>query len=420
MRRVLLIAATTGYQTRAFGEAAARLDSELVFATDRCHQLDDPWRDGAIPVRFHEEAAFLDAVSLAADRRPFHGVLAVGDRPAVLAALACEALGLPGHPPSAARVCGNKLETRRRLVAAGLPCPAFRQTLLAGDLDAALAGLEFPCVVKPLALSGSRGVIRADDAETLRTALERVHRLLSRPDILERRHLADDRVVLETFIPGREYAVEGIIENGTLRVLALFDKPDPLDGPFFEESIYVTPSAEPVERQRRIGRAVADAVRALGLHHGPVHAECRVNDQGVFVLEVAPRPIGGLCARALRFQGLGHVGLSLEELLVRHALREPVSAYRRETVAAAVMMIPIPRAGIYRRTEELGAARAVPGIVDLVMTAKPDQRLERLPEGASYLGFIFARAAHPAEAVASLRDAHARLRFVIDAPIPVV
>ena len=419
MRRVLLIAATTGYQTRAFGEAAARLDAELVFATDRCHQLDDPWRDGAIPVRFHDEAAFLDAVGVAAGRRPFHGVLAVGDRPAVLAALACQALGLPGHPPSAARACGNKLETRRRLAAAGLPCPAFRQALLAGDLGAALAGLEFPCVVKPLALSGSRGVIRADDGEALRAALERVRRLLSRRDILERRDPADDRVVLETFIPGREYAVEGIVEDGTLRVLALFDKPDSLDGPFFEESIYVTPSAEPADRQRRIERAVADAVRALGLHHGPVHAECRVNDR-VFVLEVAPRPIGGLCARALRFQGLGHVGLPLEELLVRHALGEPVGAYRRETAAAAVMMIPIPRAGTYRRTEEVAAARAVPGIVDVVMTAKPDQRLERLPEGASYLGFIFARAAHPAEAVASLRDAHARLRFVIDTPIPVV
>ena len=420
MRRVLLIAATTGYQTRAFGEAAARLDGELVFATDRCHKLDDPWRDGAIPVHFHEEAAFLDVLGEAARRRPFHGVLAVGDRPAVFAALACEALGLPGHPPSAARACGNKFETRRRLAAAGLPCPAFRQAPLAGDLAAALAELEFPCVVKPLALSGSRGVIRADDAETLHAALERLRRLLSRRDILERRNSADDRVVLETFIPGREYAVEGVVEDGTLRVLALFDKPERLDGPFFEESIYVTPSAEPAGQQRRIERAVADAVRALGLYHGPVHAECRVNDRGVFVLEVAPRPIGGLCARALRFQGPGPAVLPFEELLLRHAFGEPVNAYRRETAASAVMMIPIPRSGTYRRTEEIAAARAVPGIVDLVMTAKPDQRLEPLPEGASYLGFIFARAAHPAEAVAGLRDAHTRLRFVIDPSIPVV
>ena len=420
MPRVLLIATTTGYQTRAFGEAAERMGVELVFATDRCHRLDDPWRDGAIPVRFHDAAAFLEAIAEAARKRPVHGVLALGDRPAVFAALACEALGLPGHSPAAARASGNKLETRRRFAAAGLPCPAFSEVMLDGELDALGPGLEFPCVVKPLGLSGSRGVIRADDPETLRAALERVRRLLSRADIRERRHPSDDRVVLEAFIPGREYAVEGVVEDGKFRVLAVFDKPNPLDGPFFEESIYVTPSAEPADTQRRMEQAVADAVGALGLRHGPVHAECRVNDAGVFVLEVAARPIGGFCARALRFHGPGGVVLPLEGLLVRHALGEPVSGYRRETDASAVMMIPIPRAGVYRRTDGVDVARAVPGIVDVVMTAKPDQRLEPLPEGASYLGFIFARRGHPAEAVTALRQAHARLRVVIDTPIPVV
>ena len=419
MRRVLLIATTTGYQTRAFGEAAERLGVELVFATDRCHQLDDPWRDGAIPVRFRDdaEAAFLEAIGAAARRRPIDGVLAVGDRPAVFAALACEALGLSGHPPASARTSGNKLESRRRFAAAGLPSPAFSEVRLDGAPDVVLG---FPCVVKPLALSGSRGVIRADDPETLHAALDRVRRLLSRPDIRERRHPSDDRVLVETFVPGREYALDGVVEDGTLRVLAVFDKPDPLDGPFFEESIYVTPSDRPVAELQRIEQAVAAAVAALGLRHGPVHAECRVNDAGVFVLEVAARPIGGLCARALRFEGPGGVVLSLEELLLRHALGEPVSGYRREADASAVMMIPIPRAGIYRRTGGVDAARAVPGVVDVVMTAKPDQRLEPLPEGASYLGFIFARCGRAVEAVAVLREAHGRLRVVIDTPIPVV
>jgi len=314
MPRVLLIATTTGYQIRAFGEAAERLGVELVFATDRCHRLDDPWRDGAIPVRFQNdaEAAFLEALGEAARHRPLHGVLAVGDRPAVFAALACEALGLPGHPPAAARASANKLETRRRFAAAGLPGPAFCEVMLDSALDAVRPGFEFPCVVKPLALSGSRGVIRADDPETLHAALERVQRLLSRPDIRARRDPSDDRVVLEAFIPGREYALEGVVEDGTLRVLAVFDKPNPLDGPFFEESIYVTPSAQSAAEQRRMEQAVADAVGALGLRHGPVHAECRVNEVGVFVLEVAARPIGGLCSQVLRFQGPGDVVLPLE------------------------------------------------------------------------------------------------------------
>ena len=417
MPRVLLIAATTGYQTRAFGDAADRLGVELVFATDRCHRLDDPWRDGAIPVRFHDETGFLVAVGEAARRRPLNGVLGVGDRPAVFAALACEALGLRGHPPTAARVSGNKLETRARLAAAGLPCPAFTSVPL-GALDAAIPEFEFPCVVKPLALSGSRGVIRADDPETLHAALDRVRRLLARADIRGRGRPGDDRVLLETFVPGREYAVEGVLEDGTLRVLAVFDKPDPLDGPFFEESIYVTPSAQSVDAQRRMEQTVTAAVEALGLRHGPVHAECRVNEAGVFVIEVAARPIGGLCARALRFRGPGGMVLPFEELLLRHALGEPVSGYRREADASAVMMIPIPRAGTYRGTDAVDAARAVPGIVAVVMTAKPDQRLELLPEGGSYLGFLFAEGGNPAEAVAALRDAHARLEVVIDQPIP--
>ena len=418
MRRVLLIAATTGYQIRAFGETADRLGVELVFATDRCHQLDDPWRDGAISVRFHDEVAFLAALGQVARDRPVRGVLAVGDRPAVFAALACEALGLKGHPPAAARASGNKVETRRRFAAAGLLCPAFSEVMLDSEIDALDPALEFPCVVKPLAMSGSRGVIRADDPESLNAALDRVRRLLERADIRGRRDPSDDRVVVETFIPGREYAVEGVVEDGTLRVLAVFDKPDPFNGPFFEETIYVTPSVRPTDEQRQIVQAVADAVAALGLRHGPIHAECRVNGAGVFVLEVAARPIGGRCASALRFQGPGGVELPLEGLLLRHALGESVTAYRRETDASAVMMVPIPRAGIYRRTDGVDVARAVPGIVDVVMTAKPDQRLEPLPEGASYLGFIFARCGRSAEAVTALRLAHARLSVVVDTAIP--
>jgi len=420
MRRVLLIATTTGYQTRAFGEAAQRLGVELVFATDRCHRLDDPWRDGALPIRFDEEEKFLDRLREISRDQDFQGVLAVGDRPAVFAALACEVLGLPGHPLAAARASGNKLETRRRFANAGLPSPAFKEVVGGSNFDPAIPRFTFPCVVKPLALSGSRGVIRANDPETLRVALERVGRLLSRADIRGRRHSPDDRILLEAFIPGCEFAVEGVVEDGKLRVLAVFDKPDALNGPFFEESIYVTPSAVPAAEQRRIERTVACAVEVLGLRHGPVHAECRVNDVGVFVLEVAARSIGGLCARALRFQRAGGVVMTFEELLLRHALGESVSECRREADASAVMMIPIPRAGTYRRTEEITMARAVPGIVDLIMTAKPGQRIESFPESASYLGFIFARAARPAEAVASLREAHARLRIVIDRRIPVV
>jgi biotin carboxylase len=420
MTRVLLVTATTGYQTRAFGDAAARLGVELVFATDRCHVLDDPWQDHAIAIRFHDEDAALRAILDAARSRPIDGVLAVGDRPTVIGARAAAALGLPGHPPEAVAVARNKRLMRERMRDRGLPSPWFIEFALDDDWAAHAPRVRYPCVAKPLALSGSRGVMRADDEAGLAAAVDRLRRLLNAPDIRSERSPAHDGAILEEFIDGTEFALEGIMNDGVLHTLALFDKPDPLDGPFFEETLYVTPSVHSGAVQRAVEEAVVAAVRALGLHHGPIHAECRVGDRGAIVLEVAARPIGGLCARALRFTNPSEEVCTLEELLLRHALGESSAPWRRETAASGVMMIPIPHRGIYRRVSGLDEARHVPDVCEIRITAKPDQLLVPLPEGASYLGFIFARAARAAEVERALRDAHARLQFVVDPEVRMV
>jgi len=213
----------------------------------------------------------------------------------------------------------------------------------------------------------------------------------------------------ESYIAGREFAVEGLVTNGRLQVLAIFDKPDPMEGPYFEETIYTTPSREPERVQQELIETTAAAVRALGLRHGPVHAELRYNSDGAWMLETHARPIGGLCGRTLRFEG----GMPLEELILRHALGEDVSGIQREEQPAGVMMIPIPKDGIYGDIEGVEQAQAVQGVEDIVITAKKGQHLVKLPEGASYLGFIFARAASPAEVESALRNAHAELRFRI-------
>ncbi len=426
MPRVLLLATTTGYQTRAFGEAAERLGVELVFGTDRCDVLEDPWMDRAIPIRFHDEVASTVALLETTRPRPLDGVLAVGDRPTVIAALVIEALGLPGHSAEAAGVARNKQRTREALRAAGLPGPWFLTTPLATDPRTLSGAISFPCVAKPLALSGSRGVMRANSLPELVAAFDRMRGILQAPDIRNERQEAHDHVLVEGFVEGREFAVEAVLNHGSLHVLALFDKPDPLNGPFFEETIYVTPSRAARELQQAIAVAVGLAARAIGLSHGPVHAEVRTTQAGeVVVLEVAGRPIGGLCARALRFcQKTGRVyfpePVSLEELLLRHTLGESTEDWRREELAAGVMMIPIPRAGIYRRVEGLDEARRTPLIDDIRITVKPDQRLVPLPEGASYLGFIFARGDSPSLVERALRDAHTRLRFTIDAEVRVL
>ena len=422
-RRVVLVATTLGYQIRSFGEAASKLAVRLVFASDRCDRLDDPWRDAAIPVRFHEQARSVAAVVSACGDTPPDGIVAVGDRPAVLAAHLAAAFGMPGHPPRSAAISRNKLLTRRVLQEVGLPTPWFASVDIESGAVAGGADVPFPAVVKPLALSGSRGVVRVDSAAEYDAAIRRLQELLKAPDVRVERDAAHGQAIVEAFIPGAEYAVEGLLSHGVLQILAIFDKPDPLDGPFFEETIYRTPSVATPDVQQRIMTAVTDAVRAIGLQHGPVHAECRVNDEGVYVLEVAARPIGGICSRALRFragQSPVSADVSLEEILLRHALGEDVSAYAREPRASGVMMIPIPRRGIYRRVEGVDAALAVIGVGDVRITAKPDAPIVPLPEGRSYLGFIFANATEPSAVDRALRDANACLHFVIDREVAVV
>jgi len=419
-RRVLLLATTTGYQTRMFAEAAASLGVEVVYATDCCDQLDDPWRDDAIPVRFHEEWRSVDAVLKALDARPVSGVLVVGDRPTVMAAHITKMLGLPGHPPEAAGIARDKRLSRERLKAAGLPVPEFFAVPSTIDPTTLLSKVTFPAVIKPTVLSASRGVIRVDDALSFVTAFGRVQRMLASNDVKELRDPEADVIQIESYIAGAEYALEGILEHGVFQTLAIFDKPDPLDGPFFEESIYVTPSRVDAGIQRQIIDVVERAAKAVGLHHGPVHAECRVNSGGVYMMEVAARPIGGLCARALHFVKPGEQSIGLEQLLLRHALGEPVGEWTRQSDASAVMMIPIPRSGVFRGVAGMDEAKAVAGVDEVLITAKPDQQLLALPEGSSYLGFIFAHAATPDAAEQAVRTAHACLRLTIDPWLEVI
>lgn len=392
-RRLLLFAATTGYQIRVFAEAARRLGLDLTLATDRCHVLEDPWSDHALPVRFDHIPESLEALR----GLSFDAVAAVGDRPAVLAAEAAARLGLPFHPPAAALACNDKYRARQLYQSAGLRVPRFFRCRFDEDPLRLASRAPFPCVLKPLGLSASRGVIRANTPTEFIQAFHRI------------RKMGESLLQVEAYIEGREFAVEGIVTAGKFQPLAIFDKPDPLEGPFFEETIYVTPSRESTAVQRELLDTTARAVRALGLAHGPVHAELRYNCNGAWILEAAARPIGGLCARALRF----HPDWPLEELILRHALGESIAGARLSGPASGVMMIPIPKGGVFESVDGVEGARAVAGIEDAVITAKPGQHLVPLPEGASYLGFLFARGNSPEEVESALRRSHAELVFHI-------
>ncbi len=412
--RVLLLFTTTGYNGQDFVEAARKLGVACALGTDRCHVLEDPWQDGAIPLRFEDPEGAAREIVAFARGNPIRAILSVGDRPTVIAALASQTLGLRHNPPEATAAARNKFRGRERFRAAGLRVPRFTRFPLDHDPRRAAAAAPFPCVLKPLCLSASRGVIRADDPAQFAAAFERIRALLLTPEIRMLKDEAADWILTEEFIQGAEVALEGLLDAGRLRPLALFDKPDPLDGPFFEETLYVTPSRLPDGPQTEIVREAERAAAALGLVHGPIHAELRLNAAGPWVLEVAARTIGGLCSRALRF-GLG---MSLEELVIRHALDMEIVPVREER-AAGVMMLPIPRGGILKAVEGVDGARQVPGVEDVAITAKLDQDLVPLPEGSSYLGFIFARASSPHEVEAALRRAHRHLRFEIASILPV-
>ena len=348
------------------------------------------------------------------------GVLAVGDRPTIAAAYVARGLGLTGNHPASVEACRNKLRIREVLQDAGVAVPWFRSVKLDPLPEPSLLGIPYPCVLKPLSLSASQGVVCTNNREEFLAGAARLKRLLDSPEIRAGREPNLDQMLVEGYLEGKEVAVEALLTRGELRVLAIFDKPDPLEGPYFEESIYVTPSRLPEAQQRSVETSLLGAVRALGLTHGPVHGEFRINNDGVWPIEIAARPIGGLCAGALRFIVPGEPEkIGLEELLLRHALEMAGGDAPRESVASGVMMIPVPQSGILEKAEGQKEARATTGVTGLEITARIHDYIAAWPEGSSYLGFLFVRGEGPAEVENALREAHGKLRFVLTPRLPV-
>jgi len=403
--RALLILPSATYRAPDFMAAAKRLGVEVVVGSERRQAMSRALGDRAVVLDLRRPERAAEQIAALHERAPLDAIVAADDEGVRAAALASERLGLPGNPPEAAAAARDKLAMRKALRAAGVPQPEFHAAGPDDDVGALAAELGPPCVIKPLGLSASRGVIRADDPAAARAAAERTRAIGE-----EAGQDAAQPLLVERFVPGREVAVEGLMRDGRLEVLAVFDKPDPLDGPYFEETIYVTPSRLPVATLEGVEAVCAGAAAALGLREGPVHAELRVGRDELSVLELAARSIGGLCSRTLRF-GLG---ASLEELILRHALGRPLHDTARQAGASGVMMLPIPRAGTLRAVGGQDAARAVRGVAGLEITVAPGRPVRPLPEGDRYLGFLFATGPGPAEVEATLREAHGLLEIEIE------
>jgi len=406
--RILLVAPPNSYRIGPYLKAARELGIECLVVSQGEHALVNQLDQG-MHVDFSDPDLALQKIRERLQQTPVQGVIGTDDATIEIAAQLAARLGLCHNTPAAARLSRRKDLARQQLQHAGLPVPGYWIIDRQQPLAAQISPIHFPCVAKPLSLSGSRGVIRANNSSSLQQTLLRIGKIIDQEglaDEYERQH-----ILVETFLPGPEVAFEGLLYDGELWPLALFDKPDPLDGPFFQETYYITPSRHPSELMEKVRQRVAQACQAYGLREGPVHAECRLADGDAWLLELASRTIGGQCARLIQFA----TGQSLESLVLTRAvgLSPDLAGI---TGAAGVLMIPMEQTGILRRVEGVTDALKVVGIVDLEISVQPGYELVPLPEGASYLGFIFARTDTPQQAELALRSAFACLK-IITAPV---
>ena len=403
--RVLVIAPHGSYRTAPFIKAANNLNIDVLIASQGEHSIVSDYVEG-LHIDFNDSEQAIKIILSEASKRSFSGIIGTDDTTTELASRVAKKLSLPHNEPNAVNIAQRKDLARLSLKKSKVKIPQFDILTTTKSLEEQNIHVEFPAVIKPVALSASRGVIRVNNDLELQQAVERVQTMLVEERQVEQS--VREMLLLEEFIPGKEVAIEAMLHNGKLDVLAIFDKPDPLDGPFFEETYYITPTSFSRNVQQEIKKTILESCQSYGLSEGPIHAECRINDKGVWVLEVAARTIGGMCGRLLSI-GTGH---SLEELVLLHAMGKRVEIKTVES-AAGVLMIPIPSAGILKRVEGLLEAQRVPFISELSIEVRDGYELVPLPEGNSYLGFIFAEAPTVEQAEKALRDAHNCLNIVI-------
>lgn len=411
-QRVLLLLPTRTYRATDFLAAAMNLDVEVVVASEEPATTKDLSPRDTLVLNFRNPIIGTQSIEQYAETQPIKAIIGVDDDTTILATTAAAALGLPHNPISSALATRNKYLLRQTLEKNGVVVPNFIRFSIKDDPVKISRQVDFPCVLKPLSLSASRGVIRANNSTEFVEAFKRITALLQKVQQTRGDNTNDDPlkyIMIEDYIPGIELALEGILISGKLKTLTIFDKPDPLEGPYFEETLYITPSRLSPEIQDEIHSTTAQAADALGLQHGPIHAELRYNDTGAHLIEIAARTIGGLCSRTLKFGA----GISLEELVIRHAIGQPIETFSREQQAAGVMMIPVPKKGILGEVKGKNVARNVLGVEEINITIPIGTEVIPLPEGDKYLGFIFTRGETPEIVEESLRKAHQHLEFVI-------
>lgn len=399
MPTAVVILPSSTYRAADFVEAADSLGLGLVVASENPPPID--MGDRYLQIDCSDPMTAAEAIATLGERVGIDGIVAADDAGVMVAAHANAILGLGGNSPEAAGSTRNKLDMRRRFDAAEVDQPRFA-ALVPGESASDLAAeVGFPVVIKPLDRSASQGVIRVDRADDAESVALRIREIVGQ----------DATLLVESYVAGVEIALEGMITNGRFSVLAVFDKPDTRSGPYFPETIFVTPSRHPEGILEKAERVADEAVRALGLTHGPAHIELKVDDTRATVIEVAARSIGGLCSRSLNF---GLMGTTLESLILRNAMGMDISRLHREAAASGVLMIPTPGTGIVSTVNGVKETRSIDGITGLDLTITPGQNIAAPPEGDRYIGFVYARAKTPETVERALRKAMDKLEVQLE------
>ncbi|MFP5331694.1 MAG: ATP-grasp domain-containing protein [Acidimicrobiia bacterium] len=403
MPRALVVVPNDSYRAADFVAAADALGVELAIASEERPPLRPD--DRFVEIDCTDPEASAQAIADLAVRTPVDAVIAADDLGVEIAARAASLLGLRANEPGAAAATLDKAEMRRRLAGGEVPQPSYRLITPDDDLAGVVASFGGPVVIKPPMLSAGRGVLRVDRPQEAPGVADRIRTIVAN-------HGADPNrpLLVERYVDGPEVSVEAMLWNGEVEVLAVFDKPLPMQGPAFEETIFVTPSRLDPTTLVELERVVTAAVRALGLGEGPIHAELRLEENRPVVIELAGRTIGGLCGRALRF---GLLGAPLETLVLRHALGMRKESLRREHSASGVLMIPIPRSGVLRSVDGVETVRGLDHVTSVEITAPIGAVVAPPPEGDRYLGFVFARADDPGTVEATLRQAMETIRVQV-------
>ncbi len=370
MKKLLLVIPENSYKSNDFVVAAEKLGIDFLIITDS-EQVSSKFSDTVIINKFDAE---LNKNNLKKLKDVTH-VLPVDHSALKFSGYLVDLLEVKGNKLESINLSMNKYESRK-IFNSLLDIKVNNEIIKNIDDVNTFINKNGTSVLKPIYGTASKSVLKINNVEKNKEQIEKLMQ-----------DCFDQDLVIEEYIDGKEYALEGTIINSELKKIVIFDKPVEYKHPYFEESIYITPSELSSEAEKRVVSIVDKACKKIGLEDGPVHVEFKINENQIFIIEINPRMIGGLCSRCLSF---GLFKVSLEEIILHAFMNNELKNIELLNNYVGVLMIPTPKSGkfISINKEEL---ENIPNISNVEITVPEGSDLLEPPYGDKYLGFAFSQ-----------------------------